>query len=110
MLFGADRARLDNSPVFLKGRFIETDAAGGAVYTFSYNRLDKGEFLVRSISPKGTVLWQMGQSQIGLGDVFQRRPAYVSAFLNGPDLIVVLDGFVFSLEAGTGKLNWSVRT
>lgn len=100
---------LNDDVTFLEGKFILHDRASGRVVILSYATLDKNEFIVRSFTEKGELLWETGQSELGVGDIFIPHPRFEKALYYQGNAIVAFDGFVMSLDKSTGKPNWVSR-
>ncbi len=94
---------------FLKGQFIQYDTLLKQAFTFSYEKLDETNFIIRALSLGGKLLWEAKQDTLKIGDFFESQPRFLNAFFYEEALIVVTDGFVFSLNKANGNLNWLTR-
>jgi outer membrane protein assembly factor BamB len=100
---------INDDVTFLEGKFILHDRASGRVVILSYATLDKNEFIVRSFTANGKLLWEARQGQLGVGDIFIPAPPFETAFYYKDSVIIAFDGFVMSLDKSTGKPNWVSR-
>lgn len=108
-LIGKDGQEIVTDLFFLKGRFLAIDTLSQRIFTTSYETLDENRFLIRCVTPNGKLQWESNQDELEVGDFFERQPKFKSSFLYRDALIVVFDGFVFSLNPANGHRNWLTR-
>lgn len=108
-LYDKTRQVIPSNLFFLKGQFICLDTISQSVFTFSYETLEQKNFLIRSVSYSGKLLWEVNQQTLGVGDFFVSEPNFETSFIYKDALILGLNGFVFSLNKKTGELNWLTR-
>jgi outer membrane protein assembly factor BamB len=65
--------------------------------------------LIRCVSLDGKLIWEASQENMKVGDFFESEPRFRDSFFYKENLIVGVDGFVFSLNKQTGQLNWVTR-
>jgi outer membrane protein assembly factor BamB len=94
---------------FLKSQFLQIDTIAQQVFIFSYQTLEKKNFLIRCVSLDGKLIWEASQENMKVGDFFESEPRFRDSFFYKENLIVGVDGFVFSLNKQTGQLNWVTR-
>lgn len=100
---------LNTAVTFLKAKFLQFDERTQQVVVLSYETLEKKDFIIRSISLEGELIWEVKQRDIPVGDIFSRHPTLTANFFYKDKIIFVFHGFLFSLSMSDGQVNWVKR-
>ncbi len=108
-LIDKDGHILNNDLTFLEGSFLLFDKPSSKLLLMSYETLDRKEFILRCVSLNGELLWEAKQHDLKIGDFFNSEPKFSNASVYKDKLIVAFEGFVVSLNASNGHVNWLTR-
>jgi hypothetical protein len=103
---------------FLYAEFVANATKLNRFVVLSYETTDKSNFILTCISHDYKVLWKIKQSELGASDFFSKKME-AGKYANNPtidfpkvldeSLIFTIQGFVFSVDLNTGKVNWKTR-
>jgi len=92
---------------FLLGAFAYKDAQ--RVVIRHYETTDKANFTLTCLDLTGKTLWTLEQKDVGASDFFSHDPEFGQSTAADGNLIFSCGGFIISVNAETGKINWKSR-
>jgi hypothetical protein len=120
-LFSNKGHLLNEALNFIYGTFLYNLPDTKQFLVLSYETTDKSNFIINCISSEDfTLKWQLKQNALDANDFFtkdnvtQTRRYNYTATMEYPDVVgqsfvFAIQGFVFSVDLASGKLNWKTR-
>ncbi len=94
---------------FLEAEILEVFPDQKLFIMVSYETTDKLNFVLDAIGFDGNRKWNIKQSELGLTDKYTKEPQLNTAIQYHENLIFNCGGFIVSLNANSGKINWKQR-
>jgi hypothetical protein len=100
---------VEDKKVALNQEILLFDKPKQRFFTLNYENSEKENFIIKCNNLSGELIWEAKQDHLKVSNIFNKTPTYERSFFYKDKIIFVFCGYIFSLNASNGGLNWLTR-